>query len=451
MATPQLVWYADKDKGPRADNQDAVYVTDMSDVAHRNAKGVLLVLCDGVGGEKGGQRASALASETAFKAYYADNTPPPQALRNAIDAAHQAVRTAAAADSSVKNMASTIVTLAIIGDKLHHAHVGDSRAYLLRGDTLSHLTKDHNWVAEQVAQGLMTAQEGRVSTKRNIITRSLGASANHSPDVTAEPITLQPGDRLMICSDGLHGAVLDEQIKAILLANPQPQRAVAALIQSAKDNHTTDNISSIVFNYGSAAAVAAALPIGLIGAVAGIVILLAVAVAVIGSISGGDTGGTPNPVVVPATRRAARRATSVAQGTPYSELPTDTVEEATADASLPTVTPDMRISPTPAPIVATSIPVVATIAVPTSAPVTQPPQATSQPTDLPKPGNTSQPLPTPGPTSGPVATTAVPVATIAVTIPPVVTLAPTSAPTTAPTTAPTPVPTQKPTHAPPHP
>ena len=112
MPTPTITWYADKDQGPRSENQDAVRVTDPNDIAHRNSKGVVLVLCDGVGGEKGGQRASSIASETAFNAYYADSTPPPQARLNAVNAAHLAVRTAAAADSSVKNMASTIVVQA---------------------------------------------------------------------------------------------------------------------------------------------------------------------------------------------------------------------------------------------------------------------------------------------------------------------------------------------------
>ena len=435
MSTPSITWFADKDQGPRSENQDAVKTLDPSDITRRNAKGVLLVLCDGVGGEKGGQRASAIASETAFNAYYADSTPPPQALRNAIDAAHQAIRAESAVDSSVKNMASTIVTLAIIDDKLHIAHVGDSRAYLLRGDTISHLTKDHNWVAEQVARGLMTAQEGRVSHQRNIITRSLGASANHSPDVSTDPMTLQPGDRLMICSDGLHGPVEDDQIKAVMKANPLPQRAVAALIKTAKDNHTADNISSIVLNYGTAVTPGTKVPIALIGIIAAIVILLAAGLVAVSAMTGStDPGATPSTAQVTSTRRIDKRATSVAQGTDASTIPTDPVEENTPEPGQPgqaTVTPDLRNT-------ATSAPVIATASVATAAPTstTVPPTAsaadTPRPADTPKPRDTAKPQPTSVP---------------ATSVPPTVGAA-TSVPTVAPTVAPPPT-NPPPTNPPP--
>ncbi|MCL4505420.1 MAG: protein phosphatase 2C domain-containing protein [Chloroflexi bacterium] len=432
MPTPPIAWYADKDQGPRADNQDNVLVTDQNDTARRNAKGVLLILCDGVGGEKGGQRASSLATEAAFNAYYSESGPPQQTLRSAIEKANQTVRAAAAADQSIKNMATTIVAMAVIDDKLYVSHVGDSRGYLLRDGVLTRLTKDHSWVAEQVERGLLTPQEARVSNQRNIITRSLGAAANHTPDINADPITLQPGDRIMICSDGLHGAVTDEQITAIMQQNPSPQKAVTTLIKAANDNHTTDNISSIVFNYGVVAAAAAkGSPIPLIGAIAGILVVLAAAVLVISAMS---TNNNQNPTTNPtatATQRATRAANGTSAGADIPEaVGTVTDTTATPEGTLgpATVTPDLRNSPTPKPIIPTIMPSATPTLQPTIGP-TQAPTDTPKP-NQPKPADTPKPANTSAPTSAPPTNTPQP--------------PPTNTPQPPPTNTPQPPPTDTP-------
>ena len=386
MPTTPITWFADTNQGPRPENQDAVLVTPPADSARLNAKGVLLVLCDGVGGERGGQRASRLASQTAYNAFYADTSDTPRALLSAVQQANQAVQNDAASDPSVKNMASTIVLVSVLDNHLYTAHVGDSRAYLLRGGVLSQITKDHNWVSEQVSRGLMTEAEARTSTQRNIITRSLGAAANHTPDVMQEPIVLQPGDRIMMCTDGIHGPVTDQQITSILNNNPSPQRAAGALIQAAIANNTTDNVSAIVLNYGAAAAVAGA-PIAaklLIPVVAAVAILALVVVGIIAFSGGGQAPGgntvTPSPTLTRgADQPAGADATAEIVDTLEPGAPTPTLKP-----GQPTVTPDLRNSPTPTPVptrptnTPTPIPATNTVA-PTNTPQPQPPANTPRP------------------------------------------------------------------------
>lgn len=439
MPITPITWFADTNQGPRAENQDAVLATNPTDSVRLNAKGVLLVLCDGVGGESGGQRASRLASQVAFNAFYADPSAPPQALQAAVEQANTAVQTEAANDASVKNMASTMVLINLVDNRLFTAHVGDSRAYLLREGALSALTKDHNWVSEQVERGLMTPEEARISTSRNIITRSLGAASNHSPDVMREPLLLQPGDRVLICTDGLHGVVSDQQIAAIMQKNPVPQRATAALIQAALANQTSDNISAIVLNYGAGAVAAAPVASGgtkiLVPLLAAVVVLALVIIAVIAATSSGgvQTSNTPTPAQAQVTPQPGGADATAA----VSEEPVPTVgagtEQPTLEPGKPTVTPDLRNSPTPSPA------------------------PTRQPTNTPTPAPTNTPAPTAAPTSPPAQPTSPPPPppTVRPTVPPTA-VPPTAVPPTAvpPTAVPptdVPPPTEAPTNPPPPP
>jgi PPM family protein phosphatase len=419
MTTTPIAWFADTNQGPRQENQDAVLVTPPTDSARLGSKGVLLILCDGVGGERGGQRASRLASQTAYNAFYADPGDAPHALLSAVQQANQAIQIDAASDASVKNMASTIVMINVFDNRMYIAHVGDTRAYLLRGGVLSQITKDHNWVSEQVVRGLMTEAEARTSTQRNIITRSLGAAANHTPDVTQEPILLQPGDRVMICCDGIHGPLTDQLITNVLNSNPSPQRAAGALIQAAIANNTTDNVSAIVLNYGAVAAVAGApvptkLLVPLLAGIAVLVLLVIGIVALSGGGGGqGDNKATPSPTVTRAGDQPA-----VVEDTP---TPENTLEPGqptrTPKPDLPTVTPDLSMSPTPSPLptrptsTPTPVPPTNTVA-PTSVPPTQAPANTPKPqptkTNAPPPTNTPQPPPTEKPPDTPVPPTDVP-------------------------------------------
>jgi protein phosphatase len=246
-----LWWGSATDPGPRTQNQDVTLSVQPAD-PRRVARGALMIVCDGVGGELGGQTAANAAANAMLDAYYADGSAPADALLSAIARANAAVKAEAEKRPEYKNMATTIVVALAKDDRLYVTNVGDSRAYLLRAGRLKQLTKDHSFIAEQIASGAMTPEEAKRSTMRTFITRSLGASANNRPnDVVVE--TLLPGDAVMMCSDGVHGAVPDDQIEAMLKQASSPEEAAKALVKRAVERKTTDNATAAVMMVGSAA------------------------------------------------------------------------------------------------------------------------------------------------------------------------------------------------------
>jgi PPM family protein phosphatase len=145
-------------------------------------------------------------------------------------------------DVSLRGMGTTATLLLIASGRAFLAHVGDSRCYLLRGDTFVQLTEDHSLVNEQVQAGLMTEAEARTSHLKNIITRSVG----FEPDVAVDTLVLplQPGDRFLLCSDGLTNLVQDPEL-AKKLAQPSIEQVPAALVELANDRGGDDNITVI--------------------------------------------------------------------------------------------------------------------------------------------------------------------------------------------------------------
>jgi protein phosphatase len=150
-----------------------------------------------------------------------------------------------------RGMGTTIVALVASGDRVLIGHVGDSRAYLLRGGRLMQLTNDHSWVSEQVRLGLLTDEEAHKHPMRNIITRALGNRDELEVDVTQE--SFLPGDIFLLCSDGLSSMLSDEEIRQTLSEQSQePEKACRKLVDQANDRGGDDNITVIVL-VGSAA------------------------------------------------------------------------------------------------------------------------------------------------------------------------------------------------------
>jgi protein phosphatase len=127
--------------------------------------------------------------------------------------------------------------------------VGDSRAYLLNAEGIQQVTRDHSWVAEQVANGILTPSEARVHPFRNVITQALGNGGDI--DVDLQNLELEESDRLLLCSDGLSGMVGDQQIWDIVKAAPNLNAAAQALIEAARANGGEDNITVVVVGLGS--------------------------------------------------------------------------------------------------------------------------------------------------------------------------------------------------------
>jgi PPM family protein phosphatase len=215
----------------REGNEDAYLVDD--------AMG-LVAVADGMGGHRAGEVASATALE-ALRAAVGAGRP----LREAIEDANEAVHTKSLTDASLHGMGTTLTagTLAA-GGTLIVGHVGDSRAYLLHDGELRRLTTDHSLVEELVRDGRLTADEAAVHPLRSRITRALGVDP--SVEVDVYPVELTPGDRLLLCSDGLTGMVQADDIAAALRRELDPTRAATALVDAANAAGGEDNITVVI-------------------------------------------------------------------------------------------------------------------------------------------------------------------------------------------------------------
>lgn len=210
----------------------------------------LYAVADGLGGHQAGEVASQLAIEVLY-----GNAPKhadAKALGRAVRAANAAVIEAAAQGRGRTGMGTTITVAMVEGTHIALAHVGDSRAYLLNAGQLVQLSEDHSMVADMVRSGSLTAEGARVHPSRSVITRALGSDPNMVAD--AFDVDAMPGDRLLLCSDGLTSMVTDDVIEKILQTAPSPEAAVARLLASANDAGGQDNITAVVVDIEGAVA-----------------------------------------------------------------------------------------------------------------------------------------------------------------------------------------------------
>jgi protein phosphatase len=209
----------------------------------------VFAVADGLGGHQGGEVASAAAVEPLAALDgrdFADPADAAAALVGAIREGNEAIIDRAAADPALWGMGTTVTAVALAGGRfLQLAHVGDSRAYLLRDGTLAQLTTDHTVVAEAVRRGLLTPEQAAVHPERSILTRAVGLDPRVPVD-TPDPLELRPGDQVLLCSDGLTEAV-DEPRIAALLADPGDGPDVCrALIDAANAAGGPDNITVVL-------------------------------------------------------------------------------------------------------------------------------------------------------------------------------------------------------------
>jgi serine/threonine protein phosphatase PrpC len=224
----------------------------------------LFVLSDGMGGEAHGEIASALAVETIVKhclgpddkdatlvfadmpAGWSDKT---RRLASAVHLANKNIYESAQAHPEQHGMGATLTAAWIDGSTLSLAHVGDSRAYLLRSGTLQQLTSDHSLVAEQVRRGILTPAEAERSDMQSVLLRALGAHPDI--EVDAEQHTLFGRDILLLCSDGLTRMVTEPEIAGTLQVEPDAVKAAERLVELANDQGGADNITVVVVRVGS--------------------------------------------------------------------------------------------------------------------------------------------------------------------------------------------------------
>ena len=208
----------------------------------------LLAVADGMGGHKAGEVASEMAIRGLAARLSRDGVAaqatggPVRALRRTIGELNAEIHRAGSRPET-RGMGTTLTAAVITGSSLTIGHVGDSRAYLLRDGKLRQLTRDHSWVAEQVAGGVLTPGEAEVHPWRSILTRAIGVE----PGVQVDGMTLEvtEGDLILVCSDGVHALVGDDEISG-LLAGGGPQSSSREIVDLANAKGGIDNITVVV-------------------------------------------------------------------------------------------------------------------------------------------------------------------------------------------------------------
>jgi PPM family protein phosphatase len=207
----------------------------------------LFAVADGMGGAKAGEVASAVAVD-AVEGAQESSEPTEAQLANIVRDANRRIYDLAVADESRRGMGTTLTLAKLHGDEVSLAHVGDSRAYRLRGGELEQLTRDHSLVAELERSGQITAEAAEHHPQRSIITRALGPE----PDVEVDTYTLagRDGDVFLICSDGLTSMISDDEVASILRSAGSLDEAADELVRAANQSGGKDNITVILFRLG---------------------------------------------------------------------------------------------------------------------------------------------------------------------------------------------------------
>ncbi len=230
----------------RPSNEDAAaYVLpDPGDTFFRS--GSLVLIADGVGGHAAGEIASRLAVEIIRRTYYDMNRAVPEVLTACFRVANHAIYERSQADPSCAGMATTCTAVAVRDGLAYLAHIGDSRAYVLRDGTLRQVSQDHSVVAELVRRGTITRSEAMSSPYRSLVLRALGSAPDIKPLIWSEGLRLRLGDKIILCSDGLSDLVESERI-ADAAGALAPLAACRALVAAALEKGGRDNISLGVF------------------------------------------------------------------------------------------------------------------------------------------------------------------------------------------------------------
>lgn len=409
-------------------NEDALAVFEVDwqdDLKLRRVQ--VAVVADGIGGNNAGEVASRIAVDKVQATMRSQPTMPlPERMEQAVRLANQAVFNTGQNSTELLGMGSTLVLAAIADDDLYVAHVGDSRAYLVRGGVAHRLTLDHTWAQEAIDIGRLTPEEASRHPNRNVIKRFLGVDETlavdqqiidlaQAPGEVAGPgrwpmidrMRVQPGDTVLLCSDGLTDELSDAELQAVV-RKYEPQAAAEQLVAQANAHGGRDNITVLLLRVpgGPAPRAVAALPAAaggksrlplVLGLLAGLALVLALAVILLAR-SDDEPSAAPPP-----TAPATSDAPAASAGTPGAALAVQTVDTATATPTVPALAPTAAefVTTTLAGAVgdATSTPL------PTRTPSPVPPTPTPQPTvrlSPTRPGALTSPAASPAAAAGSV-------------------------------------------------
>jgi protein phosphatase len=236
-----LAWGAATDTGQRAENQDSYL-----------ARPPVFAVADGMGGHAAGRQASVVAVERLARtadAVAGGATLTVDGLREEVHGADDDIRRAASTLGDARGMGTTVAGVALVEEAEHGPcwavfHVGDSRVYLLGEEGLVQLSTDHSVVQELVDRGMITAAAAAVHPQRHLVTRALGVGPQAEADVLLLPV--EPGQRFLVCSDGLTGELEDGEIARLLAEADDPQTAAGTLVRTAADRGASDNVTAVV-------------------------------------------------------------------------------------------------------------------------------------------------------------------------------------------------------------
>lgn len=256
---PELTTLMYSDMGNRKYQQDAVYVSPSKRIAANKKSKVMAVVCDGMGGMADGGLASTTAIDMMKQGFSRIEKMPdiniPEFFRSGIIAIDRAV--AALPKENGRGSGTTMVAVIAEDDKLYWASVGDSRIYILRGNDMRQVTRDHNYLLrlqEMVASGQMTLEEAQKQKQKEALISFLGIGNVSLMDINIQPFQLQLGDAVLLCSDGIPKTLSDERIKAIMFSSTSSMKEKAhTLVMAAvrENTHSQDNTSVAILQYNN--------------------------------------------------------------------------------------------------------------------------------------------------------------------------------------------------------
>jgi PPM family protein phosphatase len=231
----------------RTNNEDSVSLVRPRSAGESAPHEILAIVADGMGGHEGGETASHIAVESMTRSYVGSCLIPPKALTEAFAASNRDIFAAAKANPSLQGMGTTCIAVAVRDDYAWWAWVGDSRMYLLRRGQAYRMMEDHTVVNDLVYRGLLTAEEAHYHPERSVLSRAMGSHPSVEAAVADEGMQLVEGDRLLLCTDGLHDLVADEEVAGLALGDTV-DRCAGALLQTALDRGGYDNVSLILLD-----------------------------------------------------------------------------------------------------------------------------------------------------------------------------------------------------------
>ena len=222
----------------RANNQDSAY-----------AGRYLFVVADGMGGHAGGDVASAIATKRIAETDHLYTSPNDAefALKSALLSANSLLAETVFEHNELTGMGTTVSSMLRVGDKVVIAHIGDSRIYLVRDGSMEQVTADHTFVQRLVDSGRITAEEAAVHPRRSVLMRVLG-DVDASPEIDTAVLDTRPGDRWLLCSDGLSSYVPEEKIASVLASVPSARDAADRLVKESLDQGAPDNVTVVVID-----------------------------------------------------------------------------------------------------------------------------------------------------------------------------------------------------------